>query len=61
MKKKICIVILVFTFFGLLNGICQLVQGISLRGIGGVNYGRVLFPLLIGGDAVYFLKKSRKN
>lgn len=61
MKKKICIVILVFAFFGLLNGIGYLVQGISLRGIGGVNYGRVLFPLLIGEGAVYFLKKSRKN
>lgn len=61
MKKKVCIVILVLAIIGLLTGISYLTQGISVRGIGVVNYGRVMFPLLVGGIAVYFLKKDKKG
>ena len=57
MKKIVCIVILILAITGLLNGISYLISGISARGIGGVNYGRVIFPLLVGAIAVYFLKK----
>ena len=46
MKKIVCIVILILAITGLLNGISYLISGISARGIGGVNYGRVIFPLL---------------
>lgn len=61
MKKKICIVILILSIVALLTGISYLVEGISARGIGGVNYGRVIFPLLVGVIAVYFLKKGRRS
>uniref|UniRef100_UPI00402981D7 hypothetical protein n=1 Tax=Gemmiger formicilis TaxID=745368 RepID=UPI00402981D7 len=47
MKKIVCIVILILAITGLLNGISYLISGISARGIGGVNYGRVIFPLLV--------------
>ena len=57
MKKKVCIVILVLAVIGLLTGMSYLAEGIQARGIGGVNYGRVIFPLLVGVIAVYFLKK----
>ena len=60
MKKKVCIVILFLAIIGLLNGISYLVEGISTRGIDGVNYGSVIFPLLVGAIAVYFLKRKKK-
>ena len=60
MKKKVFIVILILAIIGLLAGISYLVEGISTRGIDGVNYGRVIFPLLVGVIAVYFLKRERK-
>jgi len=60
-KKKVCIVILILAIIGMLTGISYLVEGISERGISGVNYGRVAFPLLVGLGAVYFLKKARNN
>ena len=61
MKKKVCIVILILAVIGLLTGISYLVEGIIIRGIDGVNYGRVIFPFLVGVIAVYFLKKERNN
>lgn len=61
MKKIVCIVILILAITGLLNGISYLISGISARGIGGINYGRVIFPLLVGAIAVYFLKKEKKK
>ena len=61
MKKKVCTVILILAVIGLLTGISYLVEGIGTRGIDGVNYGRVIFPFLVGVIAVYFLKKGRNN
>ena len=60
MKKKVFIVILILAIIGLLTGISYLVEGISTRGIDDVNYGRVIFPLLVGVIAVYFLKGEKK-
>ena len=60
MKKIVCIVILILAIIGVLNGIDYLIEGISARGIGGVNYGRVIYPLLVGVIAAYFLKKGKK-
>ena len=60
MKKKVCIVILFLAIIGLLNGICYLAEGISTRGIDNVNYGRVIFPILVGVITVYFLKRKKK-
>ena len=53
-------VILILAIIGLLTGISYLAEGISIRGIDGVNYGRVIFPLLVGVIAVYFLKREKK-
>lgn len=60
LHEKAWIVVLIIAIIGLLNGIVYLIEGIDLRGISGVNYGRVIFPLLIGIGAVYALMKSRK-
>ena len=60
MKKKACIVILALSILALLNGVGRLIEGISARGVGGVNYGGVIFPLVIGIGAVYFLRNSKK-
>lgn len=60
MKKIICILILILAITGLLNGISYLASGISARGIGNVNYGRVIFPLIVGAIAIYVLKKEKK-
>lgn len=57
--KKVWIVVSVIAIIALLNGIVCLVEGIDLRGVSGVNYGRVIFPLLIGIGAVYALMKGR--
>lgn len=57
-KRKVCIVILILAIIALLIGISYLVQGIYARGFGGVNYGSVIFPLLVGVIAVYFMKKT---
>ena len=59
-KKKVYIVILALAIIAMLTGINYLVEGISARGIDGVNYGRVIFPLLVGVIAVYFLKREKK-
>ena len=53
--------ILILAVIGLLTGISYLVEGISVRGIGGVNYGRVIFPFLVGVGAVYLLKKEKNS
>lgn len=46
--KKVYLVIAIFALIALLTGISELAGGIAARGFGGVNYGLVLFPLLIG-------------
>ena len=60
MKKKACIAILILSILALLNGVSHMIEGIRMRGFGGVNYGGVFFPLIIGIGAVYFLMKSKK-
>ena len=52
------IIALILAIIALLIGISYLVQGIYARGLGGVNYGSVIFPLLVGVIAVYFMKKN---
>ncbi len=62
MKKKIFVGIAIFSFITLLTGISYLVNGIAERGIGGVNYGRLIFPFLLFCVAIYASKsKSKKN
>ena len=57
--RKLWLVILIIAIIGLLSGISYLADGIAQRGFGGVNYGRVIFPLIIGIAAFYFYKKKK--
>jgi len=61
MKRKICIAIIVFSLITLLTGIADLAEGIRARGASGVNYGRVLFPLLLGAGATAVYRKDSKK
>lgn len=42
-----------------LTGVFTLATGIAERGFGGVNYGRVIFPLILS-IVCYWLFKKRK-
>lgn len=55
--KKVWLVILIFAIIGTITGISYLVYGIEQRGAGGVNYGRVIFPLITGIIAFCLYKK----
>jgi hypothetical protein len=56
--KKLYLVISIFALISLLTGIPYLIEGIGERGIAGVNYGRVGFPLLV---CVVFFMMFRKQ
>lgn len=56
--KKTCLIVGGFALIALLTGIPVLIHGIAQRGPGGVNYGRVLFPLLLSGVCFYLYKKK---
>ena len=43
-----------------LTGVPELIEGIRARGAGGVNYGRIVFPLLIGVIAFWQYRKHRE-
>ena len=45
--KKACLIIGILALITLLTGIPDLAAGIRERGMDGVNYGRILFPLVI--------------
>lgn len=57
--KRVYFVISVIAFIACLMGIPYLVNGISARGMSGINYGRIIFPLLISG--VFFILYKRKK
>ena len=57
--KKVALVICVFALITALTGIPYMVEGITLRGWSGVNYGRVVFPLLISGISFVCYKKHK--
>lgn len=57
MKKKVYLILTIFALIALLTGIPYLAEGIRARGIAEVNWGRVLFPLLIGIVGFYMYKK----
>lgn len=52
--KKVALVICIIALITALTGIPYMVEGITQRGWNGVNYGRVIFPLLISG--IFFMK-----
>jgi len=57
--KKFFLVIAIIATIAFVTGIPVLVSGIRQRGFGGVNYGRVLFPLLIGIIFFVLFKKRQ--
>lgn len=59
MKKKVCLVVAIVMLLSLLfNGIPTVAEGVAARGVWGVNYGIVGFPLLIGLVALYFYRRE---
>ena len=59
MHKKLCLAVLVFAVMALfLRGIPYVVAGIAARGVLGVNYGSVVFPVLLGAGALYLYRKQ---
>ena len=60
--KKLYLALTMFALIACLTGIPYLVEGIAARGWGGVNYGRVIFPLLISAVCFgLFHKKQGKS
>lgn len=58
--KKVYIVISVLALITCLTGIPELIEGIARRGLAGVNYGRVVFLLLISGVSFWMFRKRNK-
>lgn len=56
--KKVYLVIAVIAFITCLTGIPYLGEGIAARGLSGVNYGRIIFPLLICGISFWLFKRK---
>ena len=52
--KKLYLIVCIIALITFLTGIPYLIEGITQRGWGGVNYGRVVFPLLI--SVISFVK-----
>ena len=57
--KKGYAVIAAAALIACLTGISELAEGIAARGWSGVNYGRIGFPLLIGGGAFWLYQKNK--
>lgn len=59
MKKNLCLAVLVFAVMALfLRGIPYVAAGIAARGVWRVNYGSVVFPVLLGVVAFYLYRKQ---
>lgn len=56
--KKTCLIVGGFALIALLTGLPAIVEGVASRGFGGVNYGRVIFPLLLSGVCFHLCKKK---
>lgn len=60
MKKKAYLIIFIFAVMTLLlETIPRLIAGIQQRGFAGVNYGLVIFPILISIAAFYLYRKQK--
>ena len=58
-RKKVYLAVIVITLILCVEGIFSLAEGIAARGWGGVNYGQVLFPLLIGDFSFRQFKREK--
>lgn len=61
MAKKVYLIIIICMILAVLSNLSYLVEGIGARGLGGVNYGSVFIPLLIGIWAFYKYRKWNKK
>ena len=57
-KRKPLLVLAIVFLVVALTGLPIIAKGIAARGIGGVNYGRIVFPLLISGVFFHLYKKQ---
>lgn len=57
--KKVYLAVIVIALILCAEGVFSLAEGIGARGWGGVNYGQVLFPLLIGGFSFRQFKREK--
>ena len=53
--------IIICMILGVIRNMPYLAEGIGARGLGGVNYGSVFIPFLIGIWAFYKYRKWNKN
>lgn len=60
-NKKVYLFVAIFAWIALLTGLSYLVQGIGARGVAGVNYGRVVFPLLVMLLSLWLYKKRSEK
>lgn len=59
--KKVYLVIAIIALITCLTGIAYLVEGLAARGWGGVNYGRIIFPLLISGISLWLFVRNKQR
>ena len=59
--KKVYLAIAIVALITCLTGLSDLAEGIAARGWSGVNYGRVLFPLLISGISFLLFKRKTQS
>ena len=59
--KKVYLVIAVIALITCLTGVPYLVEGIAAKGLGGVNYGRIIFPLLISGISLWLFVRNKQS
>lgn len=57
--RKMYLVVAIIALVTCVAGAFPLAAGIAERGWGGVNYGRVVFPLLIGVAALCLYQKKK--
>ena len=60
MKKRFVLLLIgVILLLAGFAGIPEVIEGIRARGLGGVNYGRIIFPFMLGGIALWQYSKHR--
>ncbi len=62
MKKRVALLVIgVLLLLAGFTGIPEVIEGVRARGMGGVNYGRIIFPFLLGGLALWQYSKRRQE
>ena len=62
MKKNFVLLLIGITLLlAGFTGIPEVIEGVRARGAGGVNYGRLIFPFLIGGIALWRYIKHQQD